>query len=102
MPQIRNGQEGKSAVGTRSGRALDTAVILLFFLGTVLTPVQVRSPAIHKLLPSIGFFCYLNVPCTLAVLLSFLRLKRWERADWAAFAAWLLALALMLISNRGM
>lgn len=102
MPEIRTKREGKSAAGTRSGRVLDTAVILLFFLGTVLTPVQVRSSVLHKLFPSGGYLCYLNFPCTLALLLSFIRLKRWEKADWAVFAAWLLSLVLMLVSNRGL
>lgn len=84
----------------KGGRVLDTVIILLFFLGMILTPIMVRAPLVYRAFRPLGSLCYLNFPCTLALLLSFLRLKKWTAADLLFFAAWLLLLIPMCISNR--
>ena len=81
-------------------RLLDTVIILLFFLGVIITPIMVRTPFIYRMFRSMGSLCYLNYPCTLALLLSFLRLKKWTKTDLLFFAAWLLLLIPMCVSNR--
>ncbi len=81
-------------------RVLDTVIILLFFLGVILTPIMVRIAFLYKAFPGIGAFSHLNYPCTLALLLSLLRLKKWTKTDLAIFAVWLLLLIPMCISNR--
>ncbi len=96
----RKEKPGKIREDGKGGRVLDTVIILLFFLGVILTPIIIRVPLLHKAIRSIGYLRYLNFPCTLALLLSFLRLKKWTAADLIFFAVWLLLLIPMLISNR--
>lgn len=84
----------------KGGRVLDTVIILLFFFGWIITPVLVRVPFVYLKFPALGSLCHLNFPCTLALLLSFLRLKKWTAADLMFFAAWMLLLIPMCVSNR--
>lgn len=87
---------------SRRDRALDTAIVLLAFLGVMLTPIMVRAPFQLKAFKSIGFLNFLSFPCVLALLLSLLRLKKWTAADLVFFAVWTLLLIPMFISNSGL
>ena len=84
----------------KGGRLLDTVIIALFFLGVILMPIMIRFPFVYSAYKPLGFLSYVNIPCTLALLLSFLRLKKWTKTDLLFFAAWLLLLIPMCISNR--
>lgn len=84
----------------KGGGLLDTVIIVLFFLGVILTPIMIRFPFIYSAYKPLGFLGYVNIPCTLALLLSFLRLKKWTKTDLLIFAAWLLLLIPMCVSNR--
>ena len=95
-----NRQEETGMEGRWRNQATDMVIILLFFTGTILMPIMVRTSFVHKVFPSVGYLSYLNLPCTLALLLSFLRLRKWTAADLLFFAAWLLLLIPMLLSNR--
>jgi len=77
-------------------QVLDTVIVILFFVGVILTPIHFREPILFK---KIGYLGYINFPCTLAVLLSLLRIRRWKIQDVLLFGAWLLLLIPMMVSN---
>ena len=84
----------------KGGRVLDTVIIALFFLGVIVTPIMVRTPFIFRQFRFMGALCCLNYPSTLALLLSFLKLKKWSKTDLLIFAAWLMLLIPICVSNR--
>ena len=87
----------------KADRWLDTAIAVLCFIGLVVTPIMVRAPFMLKAFnKAIGWGCFLNIPCTLALLLSLLRLRKWTVTDLVFFAAWILLLIPMLLSNRNL
>ena len=83
--------------GGRWEAVLDRMIILLILGGVILMPVQLRYPILFK---KIGYYGYVNFPAVMAVLLSFLKCHRWQKAEWICCGAWLLALIPMILSNR--
>ena len=96
-------QQGKACgEESRPGSALDTAIVLLAFIGLILTPVMVRAPFQLKAFKPIGFLNFLSFPCVAALLLSLVRVKKWTVADVVFFAVWTLLLIPMFVSNSGL
>lgn len=79
-------------------RGKDAALLLLLGCGLFLLPMHLRAPLLEQ--PLGRYLCYLNFPCALAVLFSFVRRRRWEVADIVALLAWLALLIPLLLSNR--
>ena len=81
---------------TRWNRILDLSIVVLFFIGVVITPIHLRAPILFRW---IGYTGHINFPCILAVCLSFFRVRRWEIQDVMLMGAWLLLLIPMMLSN---
>ena len=79
------------------GSLPDNLIVLLFFAGFVLFPIHFRGPLLNG---AVGYLGYINLPCTLAVLLSFWRFRNWTKADLFFFAAWLLLFVVARYSNQ--
>ena len=82
---------------TRWNRILDLSIVILFFVGVIITPIHLRAPILFRWM---GYTGHINFTCILAVLLSFLRVRRWEIQDVLLMGAWLLLLIPMMISNQ--
>ena len=81
----------------RSIPRLDGVILSLLFLGVFIAPMHLRSTLLQKPLDSLRV---INFPCALAALLSFVRIRKWEKADFFLAAAWVLLIIPMFFSNR--
>ena len=81
----------------RSFPRLDGVILSLLFLGVFIAPMHLRSTLLQKPLDSLRV---INFPCALAALLSFARIRKWEKADFFLAAAWVLLIIPMFFSNR--
>ncbi len=96
---IRRGQQPVQAGPLRQeeNSRLDLLIVLLCFVSIFLLPVRFRSLLVNRVAKHYGYF---NVLCTVAVILSLFRIRRWTIAELILFCLWCLMLIPMAFSNE--
>ena len=77
-------------------RRLDRLIIILFFLGVFIIPIHLRGPFFSQYIHSLS---YINFLFVLAVILSFLKIRRWGKVEIILYSAWVLSFIPMGYSN---
>ena len=81
----------------KTGVVFDWIIVILFFVGVFLIPIHLRGPIFYR---NLYYLSYLNFPFALAVILSFVKIRRWNLADIILYSVWVVSYLFVGYSNR--